>query len=358
MRNPCVDIVKGIAIIAVVLVHCKASFPFLGSYTCILGGMWHVPVFFVIAGFFLKEENVLRPVLFVKKKIGSLYFKLLCFYIPAVLLHNVLLNAGLYSVNDPDLAGKTMHLYSASNFILKLIQTIMFAGREPIMGAMWFAYVLFLSLVAYSIISFVIDKFYKEDKYWIVKGLIFFTLAMISNILSNKYSLTLNRFSNSISAMFLIYLGQLFNVKLKLKFDSLPAFCGAFLLFVHEIIYSGSISLNNNFFHGVFHLACGGGATTYMLMFASKKISTSHFGKILAIVGKHSFTIMALHLVCFKLCTMILNNLFDYSFPLQYICPYVQENYLCMGAYLLTGTFVPVILAEIFGKMQRKIINK
>ncbi len=46
MRNPCVDIVKGIAIIAVVLVHCKASFPFLGSYTCILGGMWHVPVFF------------------------------------------------------------------------------------------------------------------------------------------------------------------------------------------------------------------------------------------------------------------------------------------------------------------------
>lgn len=358
MRNPCVDIVKGFAIIAVVLVHCKASFPFLGSYACLLGGMWHVPVFFVIAGFFLKEENVLQPVFFIRRKICTLYFKLLCFYIPAVLLHNVFLNTGLYSANDPDLAGKTMDLYSALDFILKLIQTIMFAGREPIMGAMWFAYVLFLSLVGFSIISFVLDKFYKDDKYWIVKGLVFFTLAMISNILSNKYALTLNRFSNSISAMFLIYLGQLFNVKLKLKFNSLPAFCGALLLFVHEIVYSGSISLNINFFHGVFHLACGGGATTYMLMFVSQKISTSRFGRALAIVGKHSFSIMALHLVCFKLCTVILNNLFDFSFPLQYICPYVRENYLCLVAYLLTGTFVPVILAELFENMQRKIIKK
>lgn len=52
--------------------------------------------FFLLGGFFLKEEKLIQPVNFIKGKIQSLYKLLLYFYIPAVLFHNVLMHIGWY----------------------------------------------------------------------------------------------------------------------------------------------------------------------------------------------------------------------------------------------------------------------
>lgn len=352
MRNSSVDIVKGLSIIAVVLTHCAASFPNVGPIRIgvLLGGMWHVPVFFVVAGFFLKEEKLQKPIDFTRHKIATLYFKLLCFYIPAVLLHNVFLRSGLYEVNDPDYFGKVMALYSTKDFVIKTLETILLAGREPIMGAMWFAYVLFMALIGYSLVSFVIGKFLKENKCWFVKGLVLFSLTFVSSVLTNMYSLTLNRCSNIFAAMFLIYLGQLLNVHLKLKYNSWLVFAAAVIMFLHESIFNGSISLNNNVYKGCFHLAVAGGAGTYMFMFCANKISSNFLGRFLAKIGEYSFSIMALQFLCFKPCTLLLNYLFDYSFPIGFLRPHVGNNYLCLLVYLAFGTLLPVCLAILFEK--------
>lgn len=96
VRYRWVDIAKGFAILSVVLLHINYQFydsKYLPLAT-LLGELWHVPVFFLLGGFFLKEERLLQPVSFIKGKIKSLYRLLLYFYIPAVLLHNVLLHLG------------------------------------------------------------------------------------------------------------------------------------------------------------------------------------------------------------------------------------------------------------------------
>ena len=70
-----VDIAKGFAILSVVLLHIKYQF-YDSEYlplSTLLGELWHVPVFFLLGGFFLKEERLLQPVSFIKGKIKSLY---------------------------------------------------------------------------------------------------------------------------------------------------------------------------------------------------------------------------------------------------------------------------------------------
>ena len=87
-----VDIAKGVAILVVVLLHTDYTFSAetFKPITAIIGDGWHVAVFFLIGGFFLKKEKLCKPVSFIKGKVRSLYLLASYFYVPAVLLHNVL----------------------------------------------------------------------------------------------------------------------------------------------------------------------------------------------------------------------------------------------------------------------------
>ena len=167
-----VDIAKGIAIIAVVLLHISHLYPGNGilPITELLGGLWHVPVFFIIGGFFVKEERLLQPISFIRGKFNSLYLLILKIYIPVLLLHNVCLCIGFYDVTI-DYDGKNVTWWGLAEFEKNIFMAIIFAGREPILGAMWFVYVLFMALCGLSVISFIIKKAFitKEQLYHIVK---------------------------------------------------------------------------------------------------------------------------------------------------------------------------------------------
>lgn len=96
-RTAYVDIAKGMAILSVVLLHVDFAYPQwpLLDISAMLGWYWHVPVFFLIGGFFLKDERLAQPVSFIKGKFRSLYLLALYIYLPATLLHNCLLWMGV-----------------------------------------------------------------------------------------------------------------------------------------------------------------------------------------------------------------------------------------------------------------------
>ena len=101
------DIVKGFAICAVVMMHIVYSFPKcdLINIKALFGYFWHVPVFFVIAGFFIKDSKLEHPISFIKGKVKGLYLPALYIYLIAALLHNQLFNIGWYS-SDVTYGGK------------------------------------------------------------------------------------------------------------------------------------------------------------------------------------------------------------------------------------------------------------
>ena len=107
--------------------------------------------------FFLKAEKLSSPVGFIKGKMNSLYRLLLYFYIPAVLLHNVMLNIGFYDTAT-NYGGKYMDYWGVGQFVKELVLVFLFAGREPILGAMWFVYVLLLAMIGLSVVSWILSQ--------------------------------------------------------------------------------------------------------------------------------------------------------------------------------------------------------
>lgn len=308
-RSFSVDIAKGISIIAIVLGHINFLYPTwkLVNTTDLFIYLWHVAVFFLLAGFFIKEEQLVQPKLWFKKKFSSLYLKILYFYVPAVLLHNVLIKIGWYSLesNDP-----VINTYSMMEFAKQTVLAICLGGREPIVGAMWFVYVLFMALIGLSIVSWLIKKLAKDERqYEWMRGIALLAMCIVAGILSNKYGLTIRRFSNTFTAMLLIYVGKIMYQKMKLSFDNgyLAIVCG--LVAFEVACMLGGVALNGNEYKDILQLIVAAPAVLYIIMYIGKHIETNVAGKAIAYVGKESFYVMALHFVGFKLCTLALQGI-------------------------------------------------
>lgn len=97
-RQDWIDIVKGFAIILVVLGHISYCYPACKLVPVPYIYSWHIRVFFLVAGFFLFSNKLEKPFSFIKGKIKRLYLPLLYIYVPATLLHNVLIDIGWYSL--------------------------------------------------------------------------------------------------------------------------------------------------------------------------------------------------------------------------------------------------------------------
>lgn len=93
-RDSTIDIIKGFAMISVVLLHINFAFPKIGilNMNSLFGGLWHVAVFFVVSGWLLKDSKLLSCKSFAKGKVINLYLKAMYVYIPLVLLHNAFLS--------------------------------------------------------------------------------------------------------------------------------------------------------------------------------------------------------------------------------------------------------------------------
>lgn len=307
-RQKWVDACKAIAIIAVVIGHLEYNYPEVGlfPFSTILAWLWHVPVFFMIGGFFLNDVKLAKPVTFIKGKIKSLYLLIMYLYIPAIVLHNVLLNIGFYDTSL-EYGGKYVSHWGVTQFIKGLAETIFLAGREPILGAMWFVYVLFIALCVISIVTYTSNLLFGGR---FSKELRFSTLllgAVISNILTNVFEFTIPRFNNVFTAAWLIYVGMLLIQKYKIAFDNKFLLVISLIVFYSSAVLTGDVHLNRNEYRDIVSLTISSLSALYIIAFISKKCR-GRLLSILSIIGRDSFYIMGLHFIAFKLGSIILNQ--------------------------------------------------
>ena len=133
IRKDWVDIAKAIAIIAIVIWHMQ--FNYYESQWLplknLMAGIWPVPVFFMIAGFFLTNEKLIDTKSFILKKIKNLYLPTLYLYLIATLLHNIFIKINFYNT-AMDYGGSFIKFYSNTDIIKNCIADIFLAGRELI----------------------------------------------------------------------------------------------------------------------------------------------------------------------------------------------------------------------------------
>lgn len=141
-------------------------------------------------------------------------------------MHNVLIKIGWYSLESTD---PVINIYSMMDFAKQTVLAICLGGREPIIGVMWFVYVVFMALIGLFIVLWAIKKLVKDERqYEWMRGIVLLSMCMVAGILSNKYGSTIRRFSNTFTAMLLMYVGKIMYQKMKLSFDNgyLAIVCG------------------------------------------------------------------------------------------------------------------------------------
>ncbi len=357
-----VDIAKGIAIIAVVAGHIGFSWPKtpLMPMRELFTYLWHVPVFFMLGGFFLKEEKLVKPKVFILGKIKSLYLPLLYLYIPVLLFHNLFIRVGFYDLSI-NYFGKYISWWRGPDLFRYIVQAILCAGREPLLGAMWFGFVLFLAFCIISLLSWFVERVggaWKESSRYAVRGLLFLILALLSWALTNLFDFTIPRFNNTLIAVWLIYVGMLMFQKARITFSNGVVAAGCALVAWQSVVCWGGVNLVANEFKDVIVLTVTSGACLYVICYISKCAERiTWFKKALSCVGRGSLYIMGLHFLGFKMATMVL-NLFGAEANLAILVPKTGGNVALFVYYVLFGVGVPLLLVNGFRCAKTQAVNK
>ena len=202
------DILKGFAMVSVVAMHVTCQLPEGRWFHPNILFMWHVPLFFLLSGFFITNSKLHDLKSFVRSKFKTLYVKGLYYFIPAVLMHNVFVSWDWYRPEQSNGIAYGNFLNMKDSIVL-LLENFLLMNREHIVGAMWFIDTLFLAMTCYGIIFYVTRKVLPSTRESsMLLGLIVLILVTASNIATNIFDLTITKVNNSITAMGLLFIGQ------------------------------------------------------------------------------------------------------------------------------------------------------
>lgn len=357
-RERCVDIGKGLAMIAIVCGHvCSTWFPgWLTSF-------WPVAFFFVVAGFYIKEASLLKPIKFIGHKLKTIYLPGTIIYMLAVLLHNPLCEWGIYPIGqEHPMTHQTFELWDAKTYMIQILKTIVAPNGELAMGAMWFLYALFFALCFLSLIAFVANKISNEK---LTSNSVMFVATMLISTISiglSVYGIKIPRISNALTIIFFIYGGMLIKQRFKSGFDNCGLLIASLLLYVSCIILPHEyMSFPVNRFPDLIMPFVLSVVAVYAILFLSRYIERTRFSsRVLSYIGENSLYIMALHILGFFICTKLMNIIgIGEGLPMaSTLYTYeVGSNFILAITYLLFGIAFPLLALYCYKQAKCSIIK-
>ena len=187
------------------------------------------------------------------------------------------------------------------------------------------------------------------------------SLGIVSCICSQKIGITINRVNVAFTAMLLIYEGMIINQKLQWRYDSKWMFAGCLMIMIHCILLQHVfITMANNCYQDLLQLCIGSASMLYVWGYMAKRIEKTILGRILALIGKESLYVMALHIVGFFLCTSMFWHLGILSpdGPHGMYTYNIAGNWWQLAAYVIFGIIVPLMTIGIFRWIRNFVIVK
>lgn len=141
-HNSQISIGKGICIALMVIGHSGCP-PILLNFLA----LFHMPFFFFVSGYLLKEEYIDHPVILIKKRIKTLWWPYVKYGLLFLLLHNVFYLCLFYE--NP---------YTIAETIQNSCKLVFLLGHEELIGGFWFIRYLFYGLIMAILLLFVCKK--------------------------------------------------------------------------------------------------------------------------------------------------------------------------------------------------------
>lgn len=326
------NIVKGLAIIAMVLGHCKSTFV-SNVY------LYHMALFVFVSGYFYNDVYSSKPVALIKKRMKSLYIPFLKFNIVVLLLKVILLDNII--LKDGGVIGV---------FFIGIKSMVKFNSVDGLISAFWFLKNLLYINVIFCVTSFIIFKLVKKHRE-LVRAVVMFILFLGFFYVASKGKLINGEISYVTRAFILnimFYLGFLYNKYEDSKIKDLFNKPWLFLVAAVYIFFAGRYAYIDTFyfdFENIFFFMASSLAGIYFNIYLAKFINKySMVNKFVAYAGTYSLWVLAFHLFAFKIAIFIKVKIFGLSMALIKTFPtYIHLRYDWILDAIL-GVVVPLMM--------------
>ena len=338
-RNSFFDVIKALSILSIVAGHCIADgrvVRFVYTY--------HLAVFFFVSGLqFCYEKYCDNPALLIGSRMKAMwppYFWYLTFF---TLTHDLALKCNL--IRDVPAFGWIPSVY-------RVFKNLMFSGAETLGGAMWFVPVLLIGVIVFGLVVYVSHTYFYRIRFVTISlaccGMGF--VGLYGHLTGRGLAL------GSITSMLLIPMMLAGFLVTSIKIDSKKLFrwflaipCLAFVCWfaIHKGIQVNLAERrvgSDVLFYPVSF--CG----IYLVCWLAKQLDcVSALSKAFSFIGKHSFDIMALHFLVFKLIDLVYGILTGTDPAISTVHPYAFRQ--LWPLYLTLGTIVPPFVRVGFDKL-------
>lgn len=325
-------IIKALGIIMMVITHTDSpfyNFPYL----------FIMPLFFIVSGFFFKPAYVDNKKQFIIKRIKRLYLTFLFWNILFLIFHNCLYTIGLNSTE-----------YSVADYLRHGIKIALFTRMEPLLHPLWFLKSLFFGSLIVLAVLWLQKRCRLKNA---VVSAVFFALLCAGFLIKKSYGAFTYDIHRELIVPSVIYLGIIFSrYKSKLLRPNITAaiicFCVILLCsryFTFELIAAEIVDPI------VFIVLASAGF--YMVYCVSLyMLRCGKLANVFVYIGKHTMTILILHLISFKILSLILLHCFGVphdAIRLDYPIGNGLYEYGWIG-YSAVGVSLPLLCSLILEK--------
>lgn len=359
MRDTSFSICKAIAIILVVLSHSGAPV-WINRFIF----QFHVPVFFICAGYFFQTKYLDDERTYIWKRIKGLYFPFLRWGILFLVLHNVWFCFDVLNEQYGNAAGGVLHPYNWHVFNQRLWSLVfnMSGYDEFVGGAFWFFRALLLSSVAFLLLfklwRWLRPNFSEAKIGWLIAGTAF-SLAFWKVSCGLKITGVAQGGYRELMGVFFMSAGFLFRqYRHKIPMTAGVAFLCLGVAVLGACYFPSSMLHSANFSQFV-SLLLPSLAGSFFLYYLAFKIDSGVpvLKRSLVYIGERTLYIFAFHLLAFKLVSAL--KVGWYGLPWAQVGghpvvnAYTADYFFLL--YVLIGVGLPLLWVAVYRHLAKRI---
>lgn len=319
--------------------------------------LFHVPLFFMLSGYFFSTKYLNEKFIFVRKRITGLWLPYVKWTILFLVLHNTLYTNGFYA----NWKEQIPIYYNLHENLALVAKSFLFKANDQLIGGFWFIPVLFYC----SIFSLTIVYLLKHS----LKTLNYNLITIIAIITSLSLSVYLIESSTHLffcmvlcaSAIYLTgFLAR--NIELKSRYNKVIFLTTSTIVVIICSNLNPTNFLSLKQWYDVLILYGTGCLGTWTWVIISRYIAQSSKTKVinlLTYIGENTMIILALHFTCFKLINLAKIWFYNFtdipfgSFPIVANDP-SHNGIVWICLYVIVGVGIPIMIKCLSDKIRYK----
>ena len=338
---------KAIGIILMVVGHCTYEVPYVRQIIY----MFHMPLFFFVAGYCFKEKYLRKPLEFVKKRIEKLYYPYIKWGLIFLFFHNLFFVLNIYNTNV-NFMGCYSHPYTKEEYIIKAFNVLLLRDPEQVIGGYWFLNALFWG----SIISLFLLKILPLPEISAALSILICLLMDINGLYFPVLYITPQTFM----ASFLFIVGYICSYRHVPSFRRWHISFAVFLTIVGSFYWRLNVDEPFYSFYNIIPYLLTALLMVWALFSIMEQIEFGRLNRMMRYIGNNTLTILTFHFLSFKIVSLIIVLL--YMQPLERIANFpVIIEYASSGwwvFYSVVGVFFPLICKRMLSFLRRQISYK